>query len=200
MRAQWEKPIFYRVSATDWFEGEERCDDQHDKDHAGHGEWRFWCVSLFFLSSCSRLILGGRGIQQTTILAKQLKEIGIDLIDVSSGGNYAGQKIPVGPGYQVPFAAHIKKEVPGLTVSTQPPSIASFLTPPKVGAVGLITESVQANEILESNEADVILLARELLRNVDFPLEVAEKLEIAVQPAVQYARAWTRMLKPRPAH
>lgn len=58
-----------------------------------------------------------RGIQQTTILAKQLKDIGIDLIDVSSGGNYAGQKIPVGPGYQVPFAAHIKKEVPGLTVS-----------------------------------------------------------------------------------
>lgn len=42
MREQWNKPIFYRVSATDWFEGEERCDDQHDKDHAGHGEWRFW--------------------------------------------------------------------------------------------------------------------------------------------------------------
>ncbi|GHJ84092.1 hypothetical protein NliqN6_0494 [Naganishia liquefaciens] len=165
-RAAWDKPIFYRVSATDWFEGEERCDDDHDKNHEGHGEWRFW------------------GLQQTTIFAKQLQEIGIDLIDVSSGGNYAGQKIPVGPGYQVPFAAHIKKEVPGLTV----------------GAVGLITESVQANEILESDEADVILLARELLRNVDFPLEVAEKLEIAVQPAVQYARAWTRMLKPRSAH
>ncbi|KAI5453560.1 hypothetical protein NCC49_005386 [Naganishia albida] len=166
MREQWDKPIFYRVSATDWFEGEERCDDAHDKDHEGHGEWRFW------------------GIQQTTILAQKLKDIGIDLIDVSSGGNYAGQKIPVGPGYQVPFAAHIKKEVPGLTV----------------GAVGLITESVQANEILESDEADVILLARELLRNVDFPIEVAEKLDIAVQPAVQYARAWTRMLKPKEAH
>lgn len=60
-----------------------------------------------------------RGIQQTTILAQKLKDIGIDLIDVSSGGNYAGQKIPVGPGYQVPFAAHIKKEVPGLTVSAR---------------------------------------------------------------------------------
>jgi hypothetical protein len=67
-----------------------------------------------------------RGIQQTTILAKQLKDIGIDLIDVSSGGNYAGQKIPVGPGYQVPFAAHIKKEVPGLTVSF--PSVPRILT------------------------------------------------------------------------
>ncbi|KAJ9094046.1 hypothetical protein QFC21_006147 [Naganishia friedmannii] len=165
-REQWDKPIFYRVSATDWFEGEERCDDAHDKDHEGHGEWRFW------------------GIQQTTIMAQKLKEMGIDLIDVSSGGNYAGQKIPVGPSYQVPFAAHIKQTVPGLAV----------------GAVGLITESVQANEILENDEADVILLARELLRNVDFPLEVAEKLDIAVQPAVQYARAWTRMLKPKEVH
>jgi 2,4-dienoyl-CoA reductase-like NADH-dependent reductase (Old Yellow Enzyme family) len=141
-------------------------------------------------------------------LAERLKEMGIDLIDVSSGGNYAGQKIPVGPSYQVPFAAHIKQNVPGLAVrldhtALHPQREANpllFHWEIQVGAVGLITESVQANEILENDEADVILLARELLRNVDFPLEVAEKLDIAVQPAVQYARAWTRMLKPKEAH
>lgn len=79
--------------------------------NGGSGELRFGCVCYAEIQYALC-----RGIQQTTILAQKLKEIGIDLIDVSSGGNYAGQKIPVGPGYQVPFAAHIKKEVPGLTV------------------------------------------------------------------------------------
>lgn len=113
-------------------------------------------------------------------MSQKLKEIGIDLIDVSSGGNYVGQSIPVGPSYQVPFAAHLKKHVPGVLI----------------GAVGLITDGKQANEILEKGEADVILLARELLRNPDFVLETAQELGVSVKAPVQYERAWTRMLKP----
>lgn len=81
-------------------------------ESGGSGGFSFFCAFAHALT-CFMC----RGLQQTTIFAKQLQEIGIDLIDVSSGGNYAGQKIPVGPGYQVPFAAHIKKEVPGFTVS-----------------------------------------------------------------------------------
>jgi 2,4-dienoyl-CoA reductase-like NADH-dependent reductase (Old Yellow Enzyme family) len=63
--------------------------------------------------------------------------------------------------------------------------------------VGLITSAQQVGQIVESNQADVVLLARELLRNADFPLDVAQELGVAVQPAVQYARAWTRMLAPK---
>lgn len=74
MREAWDKPLFVRLSATDWAEGPEKDEE---------GNWKQW------------------GIEQTTILARQLKELGIDLVDVSSGGNWVQQKIPVGPGYQV---------------------------------------------------------------------------------------------------
>lgn len=160
LRQVWDKPLFYRVSATDWFEGAERSDDAQDASNDG---WRFW------------------GIEQTTILAQKLRDLGVDLIDVSSGGNYVGQKIPVGPSYQVPFAAHLKQHVPGVLI----------------GAVGLITDAKQAEDILQQGEADVIFLARELLRNPDFVLEAAQELGVSVQAPVQYERAWTRMLKPK---
>ncbi len=67
----------------------------------------------------------------------------------------------------------------------------------QIGAVGLITTAEQAAQIIDSNQADVVHLARQLLRNADFPLSAAQNLGVAVQPAVQYARAWTRMLAPK---
>ena len=133
------------------------------------------------------LQLTNRDIDQTTILAKKLHELNVDLLDVSSGGNDVRQEIHVGPSYrelarstqdkeadgaEVPFAAHVRKNVPGLLVS----------------AVGIITESAQANDIIEDGEADVIMIARELLRHIDFPLQAALELGAAVQPAVQYER------------
>jgi len=148
-----EKPLFFRVSAVDWAEGPE-------KDASG--EWKQW------------------GIEQSTILSAELQKVaGIDLIDVSSGGNWAAQKIPIGPGYQVPFAEHIKKALPNL----------------HVGTVGLITDPHQAEGYLKDGKADVVLLARELLRHVDWPLYAAQQLGVAVKPADQYERAWSRMLQ-----
>jgi len=147
-----EKPVFVRISAVDWAEGPE-------KDASG--EWKQW------------------GIEQSTILAAELQKVaGIDLIDVSSGGNWSAQKITIGPGYQVDFAEHIKKALPNLLIA----------------AVGLITDPHQAEGYLKDGKADVVLLARELLRHVDWPLYAAQTLGVAVKPAVQYDRAWSRML------
>ena len=73
---------------------------------------------------------------------------------------------------EVHFADHIRKEVPGLII----------------GTVGIITEAVQANDIIEEGRADVVLMARQVLRNIDFPLEAAETLGVAVAPSVQYER------------
>lgn len=83
--------VFVRISATEW-------DPAGEKDT--NGEWQSW------------------GIEQSILLAKELKKLGVDLLDVSSGGNFSGQKIDVGPGYQVPLAAAIKKAVPGLPISS----------------------------------------------------------------------------------
>lgn len=110
---------------------------------------------------------------QCILFAKELKKIGVDFIDVSTGGNVSKVKIPVGPGYQVPFAAKIKQE-------------ADITT----GAVGLITQAEQADEILNSGKADAILLARALLRDPYWPLHAAEKLGVKVQPPPQYERAF----------
>ncbi|CAE6467531.1 unnamed protein product [Rhizoctonia solani] len=155
VRQAWgtEKPLFYRVSASDWAEGPEQ---------DANGEWKSW------------------GIEQTVELAKRLKAEGVDLVDTSSGGNWSAQKIPVGPMYQVPFAERIKQEVPELVV----------------GSVGLITSPQQAEGILQDGKADVVMLARELLRHVDFPIYAAQELGVVVKPANQYERAWTRMMKP----
>ncbi|WP_374174565.1 NADH:flavin oxidoreductase/NADH oxidase [Flavobacterium tructae] len=115
---------------------------------------------------------GGWNPEESVKLSIILKEKGVDLIDTSSGGLVSHQKIPLQPNYQVPFAAKIKKE-------------ASILT----GAVGLITEAKQAEEILESGQADVILFARESLRNPNLPLDFAAALNDDIQWPKQYERA-----------
>jgi 2,4-dienoyl-CoA reductase-like NADH-dependent reductase (Old Yellow Enzyme family) len=115
---------------------------------------------------------GGWEIEQSVALSKVLKEHKVDLIDVSSGGLTPQQAIPLGPGYQTPFAERIRREA-------QTPT----------GAVGMITNAVQAEHILRTGQADLVLLARELLREPYWPLQAAKELgDIASWPA-QYLRA-----------
>jgi 2,4-dienoyl-CoA reductase-like NADH-dependent reductase (Old Yellow Enzyme family) len=115
---------------------------------------------------------GGWDADQSVALAKLLKSEGVDLIDTSSGGLVPNAKIPVAPGFQVPFAARIRKE-------------AGIAT----GAVGLITEPKQADEIIRNEQADIVLLAREFLRDPYWPLHAAESLGHAISWPVQYQRA-----------
>lgn len=129
------KPVWVRISATDWVDG-------------------------------------GWDIDQSVELAKLMKVWGVDLVDVSSGANSPLQKIPaIVPGYQVPFAERIRQE-------------AGIPT----GAVGLITEAGQADAIVRSGQADVVLLAREFLRNPYFPLAAAHQLGHEVKWPAQYER------------
>ena len=115
---------------------------------------------------------GGWDGDSSVQLASILKTVGVDLIDVSTGGLAHHQQIPVGPGYQVPFAARIKKEA-GMLTST----------------VGLITDVAQAEAILANGEADAVMMARELLRNPYFPLKAAAELGDDIAWPVQYERA-----------
>jgi 2,4-dienoyl-CoA reductase-like NADH-dependent reductase (Old Yellow Enzyme family) len=115
---------------------------------------------------------GGWDLEQSIEFCKQLKEIGIDLIDVSTGGNVPHARIPVAPNYQVPFAAEIRKAVEIPTA-----------------AVGMITEPKQAEEILQKGEADAVLLAREFLREPYFPFRAARELGGNVDVPKQYGRA-----------
>jgi 2,4-dienoyl-CoA reductase-like NADH-dependent reductase (Old Yellow Enzyme family) len=131
-----EKPVFVRISATDWAPG-------------------------------------GWDLEQSVRLSVEFKKIGIDLVDVSSGALTADAKIPVEPGYQVPFAERIRRE-------------AGIAT----GAVGLITEPRQAEEILVREKADLVFLARELLRDPYWPRRAARELEVEIRPPAQYGRAW----------
>jgi 2,4-dienoyl-CoA reductase-like NADH-dependent reductase (Old Yellow Enzyme family) len=125
--------------------------------------------------SCTDWIEGGWSIEETIALVLRLKAEGVDLIDCSSGGGAQGAKIPVGPGYQVKFAEQVKRE-------------AGILT----AAVGLITEPAQAEEIVQSGKADLVLLARESLRDPNWPLRAARALGVTerLSPPVQYARAF----------
>jgi 2,4-dienoyl-CoA reductase-like NADH-dependent reductase (Old Yellow Enzyme family) len=127
---------------------------------------------LFVRISSTDWIDGGWDIQQSVELARGLKELGVDLIDCSSGGNVPHAKIPVGPGYQTPFAERIRRE-------------AEIMT----GAVGLITSSVQAEQIIGAGQADAIIIARELLRDPYWPLRAARELGQAISWPVQYLRA-----------
>ncbi|AWE54444.1 MULTISPECIES: NADH:flavin oxidoreductase/NADH oxidase [Streptomyces] len=138
VRAVWpqDKPLFFRISATDWL-GEDGWTDE-----------------------------------DTVRLAADLQAHGVDLLDVSTGGNSPSAKIPVGPGYQVPFAARVKTE-----------------TPLPVAAVGLITDAEQAEKILANGEADAILLGRELLRNPSFARHAARELGGEVSVPDQYHRS-----------
>lgn len=129
-------------------------------------------LPLFVRISATDWTPDGWNEQDSTRLASILKAKGVDLIDCSTGGNVAGVKIPVGPGYQVRFAALVKKE-------------AGILT----GAVGMITDAEQAEAILENSEADLIIIAREMLRDPYFALHAAFKLGADVDWPEQYLRA-----------
>lgn len=129
------KPLFARISATDWTDG-------------------------------------GWDLEQSIELSRRLGQEGIDLIDCSTGGNVPHATIPVGPGYQVPFAAEIKQKA-GI----------------KTGAVGLITEPEQAEKILADGAADIVFLARAVLRDPHWALNAAHKLKSDITWPKQYERA-----------
>lgn len=176
IRSAWSKPFFVRLSTTDWAAGPEKGED---------GAWKYWSV------------------EQSKILAGELVKLDLDLLDCSSGGNWAQQKIPIGPGYQVnspspcplrctkltvchlicqiPLAEEIKKAHPTLLT----------------GVVGLITSPQQAESCLQSGKADVVFLARELIRRPHWPIFAAQELGVAVKPANQYERGWVDVLTPR---
>ncbi|WP_313958799.1 oxidoreductase [Burkholderia gladioli] len=116
---------------------------------------------------------GGWDIEECVALCGWLREDGVDLIDTSSGGNVASAKIPVGRGYQVPFAARIRRE-------------AGIAT----GAVGMITSGRRGAEIIERGDADLVLVAREALRDPYFPRRAAAELGVPIAVPEQYLRAW----------
>ncbi|MFZ3217117.1 MAG: NADH:flavin oxidoreductase/NADH oxidase [Candidatus Acidiferrales bacterium] len=127
---------------------------------------------LFVRISATDWVPGGWDVDQSVALAELLGPLGVDLIDCSSGGMVPGAQIPVGPGYQVPFADRIRQS-------------AGILT----GAVGMITEPGQADGILDADKADLVILAREFLRQPYWPLAVARELGFPVSWPVQYLRA-----------
>ena len=115
---------------------------------------------------------GGWTVEECVELARILKPLGVDLIDCSSGGNVSNAKIPVGPGYQVAFAEQIRRE------SGVP-----------TGAVGMITDAAQADQIIRSRQADVVILARQFLRDPYWPLLAARALGKEIKWPLQYERA-----------
>ncbi len=128
-------------------------------------------LPLFLRISASDWLEGGWTIDDSVALAKIVKVRGVDLIDVSSGGTSSGAPVPVGPGYQVPFADLIRNQADIPTA-----------------AVGLITEPEQAEEIVSSGKADAVMMAREFLRNPRWPLFAAQKLGCEVNWPVQLLR------------
>ncbi|MGI8468187.1 MAG: NADH:flavin oxidoreductase/NADH oxidase [Pyrinomonadaceae bacterium] len=130
-------------------------------------------LPVFVRISATDWTAGGWDLEQSIEFCKRLKEIGIDLIDCSTGGNVPHARIPVAPNYQVSFAAAIRAEV----------GIAT-------GAVGMITEPRQAEEILQKGEADAIFIARQFLREPYFPFRAARELGASVDYVPkQYGRA-----------
>jgi 2,4-dienoyl-CoA reductase-like NADH-dependent reductase (Old Yellow Enzyme family) len=139
---------------------------------AVRGEWPA-PHALFVRVSATDWVPGGWDIDECVDLARWLKADGVDLIDCSSGGMAPHAKIPVGPGYQVPFAARIRRE-------------AGIAT----GAVGMITDAAQAQQILRNGDADVVIMAREFLRDPYFPRRAAHELGVQIKAPEQYQRAW----------
>ncbi len=129
-------------------------------------------LPLFVRMSATDYTPGGWDLEQSIELAKVLKPLGVDLIDCSSGGNISAARIPLGPGYQVPFSEAIRRD-------------AGILA----GAVGLITGPAQANEIIASGKADLVLLAREMLRDPYWPMRAAAELGQTCAWPAQYLRA-----------
>lgn len=126
---------------------------------------------LFARISSSDWIEGGWDIEDSVYLSRKLKEAGVDLMDCSSGGNVKAA-IPTGPGYQIPFSEKIKKE-------------AGILT----GGIGFITSPEQADHIIRTGQADIVLLAREILRNPYWPMNAARVLKVDIDWPKQYERA-----------
>jgi len=129
-------------------------------------------LPLFLRLSATDWVEGGWNVEESVALCRELRKLGVDLIDVSSGGLAPRARIPATPGYQVPFAQRIRTE-------------AAIPT----GAVGLITEPRQAQAILAEGRADLVLLGRELLRDPRWPLHAARELGVAIPWPAQYARA-----------
>jgi 2,4-dienoyl-CoA reductase-like NADH-dependent reductase (Old Yellow Enzyme family) len=139
---------------------------------------------LFVRISATDWVEGGWDLEQSIELARRLKVLGVDLIDCSSGGNVAHAEIPVGPGYQTPFAERIRHEAEIATA-----------------AVGVITAAAQADHIIRTGQADLVLLARELLREPYWPLHAAKELGVTMPWPAQYLRAAPRGTPERiPAH
>jgi 2,4-dienoyl-CoA reductase-like NADH-dependent reductase (Old Yellow Enzyme family) len=133
------------------------------------------CPLFVRISSVDWAPQGGWDIEQSVALARILKGQGVDLIDCSSGGNIENPEIPVGPGYQLPFADRIRREA-GIATA----------------AVGMITGAAQADQIVRNGQADIALLARELLRDPYWPLHAAAELGYAAPWPAQYLRAAPR--------
>jgi len=129
-------------------------------------------LPLFVRISATDWVEGGWNIDQSVLLARRLKEIGVDLIDCSSGFVAPDEPVPFGPGFQVPFAARVRAEA----------GIAS-------GAVGFITDPAQAEQIVATGQADVVLLARQMLRDPYWPLHAAKALHADMPWPDQYLRA-----------
>ncbi|HLW82300.1 MAG TPA: NADPH dehydrogenase NamA [Candidatus Acidoferrales bacterium] len=127
---------------------------------------------LFMRISATDWKEGGWDVEQSVALAREVKKLGVDLVDCSSGGVIPGVAIPVGPGYQTKFAAKIRRE-------------AEIRT----GTVGMITEPVQADHVIRTGQADIVLLAREMLRDPYWPLRAARELGHTVSWPAQYLRA-----------
>ena len=127
---------------------------------------------LFVRISATDWTDGGWDLEQSIGLSRRLKDLGVDAIDCSSGGNVDGAKIPVGPGYQVPFSRSVRREAEIATA-----------------AVGMITAPAQADQIVRNGEADIVLIARELLRDPYWPLSAARELGQAMSWPAQYLRA-----------
>jgi 2,4-dienoyl-CoA reductase-like NADH-dependent reductase (Old Yellow Enzyme family) len=130
---------------------------------------------LFVRVSATDWVEGGWDIDQSVELARLLLSLGVDLIDCSSGGNLEKAEIPIGPGYQTPFAERIRRE-------------ANIAT----AAVGMITAPAQADQIIRNDQADLVLLAREMLRDPYWPMHAAQELEHVAPWPVQYLRAAPR--------
>jgi 2,4-dienoyl-CoA reductase-like NADH-dependent reductase (Old Yellow Enzyme family) len=130
-------------------------------------------LPLFLRISATDWAPGGWTLDDSVVLAKLAKDRGVDLVDCSSGGLTLQQKIELGPGYQVPFAERVRREAGVMT-----------------GAVGMITTPEQCDEIVASGKADIVLLAREFLRDPYFAGHASKKLGVEFKPPKQYLRAW----------
>ncbi|MGA2382053.1 MAG: NADH:flavin oxidoreductase/NADH oxidase [Gemmatimonadales bacterium] len=158
---------------SDWYGGsfENRTRLAREVVEAVRGEWPER-LPLFVRLSATDWVEGGWDLEQSVELARALGPLGADLVDCSSGGLVAHAQIPVAPGYHVPFAERIRREARVLT-----------------GAVGLITEVSQADQIVRAAQADAVLLARELLRDPYWPMWAARELEQGASWPAQYLRA-----------